>query len=106
MGSFPGAARQCDAPLHIFAATVWVGGQVVLAAIVPLARRLGGRDATRAIARRFQIVAWPAFAVLLVTGTWNLFAGAAIIIAGVALAEGRLQAKRSAERRATMLRRT
>lgn len=60
--------------LHILAATVWVGGQVVLAAIVPLARRLGGRDATRAIARRFQIVAWPAFAVLLVTGTWNLFA--------------------------------
>ena len=38
--------------------------------------------------------------------SWNLFAGAAIIIAGVALAEGRLQPKRSADRRATMLRRT
>ena len=41
--------------------------------------------------------------------SWNLFVGAAIIIAGVALAEGRiprLQPKRSDERRATMLRRT
>jgi putative copper export protein len=60
--------------LHILAATVWVGGQIVLAAIVPLARRLGGSDATRAIARRFQLVAWPAFGLLVVTGTWNLFA--------------------------------
>jgi putative copper export protein len=60
--------------LHILAATVWVGGQVVLAGLVPVARRVGGVEATRAIARRFQFIAWPAFALLLVTGLWNLFA--------------------------------
>ena len=60
--------------LHIVAATVWVGGQVVLAGLVPVARRIGGREATRAIARRFQFIAWPAFALLVATGVWNLFA--------------------------------
>jgi putative copper export protein len=60
--------------LHVVAATVWVGGQIALAGIVPVARRVGGIDVTRAVARRFQLIAWPAFAVLLVTGVWNLFA--------------------------------
>ena len=60
--------------LHIVAATVWVGGQVVLAALVPAVRRTGGRESTRAAARRFQLVAWPAFAVLVATGIWNLAA--------------------------------
>jgi len=60
--------------LHIVAATVWVGGQVVLAALVPAVRRAGGRESTRAVARRFQLVAWPAFAVLVATGIWNLAA--------------------------------
>ena len=60
--------------LHVLAATVWVGGQIALASVVPVARRLGGVDVTRAVARRFQLVAWPAFAILLATGVWNLFA--------------------------------
>jgi putative copper export protein len=60
--------------LHVLAATVWVGGQIVLAALVPVARRAGGIETTRALARRFQLVAWPAFAVLVGTGVWNLFA--------------------------------
>lgn len=60
--------------LHILAATVWVGGQVALAGVVPVVRQLGGRDAARAVARRFQLIAWPAFAVLIVTGIWNLLA--------------------------------
>ncbi|MDQ1395417.1 MAG: hypothetical protein QOG64_676, partial [Acidimicrobiaceae bacterium] len=40
--------------------------------------------------------------------SWNLFVGAAVVIAGVALAEGRLRPGliQSARRRATMLRRT
>jgi putative copper export protein len=58
--------------LHILAATVWVGGQIVLAALVPAVRRAGGTDSTRAAARRFQLVAWPAFGVLVATGIWNL----------------------------------
>ena len=60
--------------LHVLAATIWVGGQIALAALVPVARRAGGVETTRALARRFQLVAWPAFVVLLATGVWNLFA--------------------------------
>lgn len=59
--------------LHILAATVWVGGQLTLAALVPALRRLGA-DIPRTAARRFNQVAWPAFAVLLVTGIWNVIA--------------------------------
>jgi putative copper export protein len=60
--------------LHVLAAIVWVGGQIALAALVPVARRTGGAETTRALARRFQVVAWPAFALLVGTGIWNLFA--------------------------------
>jgi hypothetical protein len=45
-------------------------GQLTLAALVPALRRA---DATvpRVAARRFNQVAWPAFAVLIATGIWN-----------------------------------
>jgi putative copper export protein len=59
--------------LHVLAATVWVGGQLVLAALVPVLRRLGA-EIPRAAARRFNQVAWPAFGVLLITGVWNIVA--------------------------------
>lgn len=59
--------------LHVLAATVWVGGQLTLAALVPTLRRLGA-DVPRAAARRFNQVAWPAFAVLVATGVWNMIA--------------------------------
>jgi len=59
--------------LHVLAATIWVGGQFTLAGLVPVLRPLGP-DATRAAARRFNVLAWPAFAVLVVTGVWNLTA--------------------------------
>lgn len=59
--------------LHVLAATVWVGGQLTLAALVPALRGLGGQ-VTRAAARRFNQVAWPAFAVLVATGVWNIVA--------------------------------
>lgn len=58
--------------LHVLGATVWVGGQIALAALVPVVRKTGGSDATRAAARRFQMVAWPAFALLVGTGIWNI----------------------------------
>ena len=57
--------------LHVLAATVWVGGQLTLAALVPGLRRLSP-DAPRVVARRFNRVAWPAFAVLVGTGIWNI----------------------------------
>lgn len=59
--------------LHVLAATVWVGGQITLAALVPALRRLGA-GIPRAAARRYGQVAWPAFAVLIVTGIWNVIA--------------------------------
>ena len=59
--------------LHVLAATVWVGGQLVLAALVPVLRRLGA-EIPRAAARRFNQVAWPAFGILLITGVWNIAA--------------------------------
>jgi putative copper export protein len=59
--------------LHVLAATIWVGGQLTLAALVPVLRRLGG-EIPRAAARAFNRVAWPAFAVLVLTGVWNVIA--------------------------------
>ncbi len=57
--------------LHILAATVWIGGQITLGAVVPLLRP-AGTEVVHAAARRYQMIAWPAYGVLLVTGAWNL----------------------------------
>ena len=59
--------------LHVLAATIWVGGQLTLAALVPVLRRFGA-DAPGVAARRFNQVAWTAFGVLIVTGIWNIVA--------------------------------
>jgi putative copper export protein len=59
--------------LHVLAATVWVGGQLTLAFLVPPLRRLGA-ELPKAAAQAFNKVAWPAFAVLIATGAWNVFA--------------------------------
>jgi putative copper export protein len=59
--------------LHVLAATVWVGGQITLAALVPALRR-AAPGLTALAARRFNQVAWPAFAVLVLTGIWNVLA--------------------------------
>jgi putative copper export protein len=57
--------------LHVLAACVWVGGQLLLGALVPTLRATSP-DAPRAAARAFNKVAWPAFGVLVATGVWNL----------------------------------
>ncbi len=57
--------------LHVLAATIWVGGQIVLAALVGPLRR-AAPEAVAPAARAFARVGWPAFAVLIVTGMWNL----------------------------------
>ena len=59
--------------LHVTAATIWVGGQLTLAALVP-ALRGAGVDVPRTAARAFNRIAWPAFGVLIVTGIWNVIA--------------------------------
>lgn len=65
--------------LHVLAATVWVGGQITLGAVIPALRPAAddpdpeaARARIRAVAQRFQVAAWSAFAVLLLTGVWNL----------------------------------
>ena len=57
--------------VHVLAATVWVGGQIVLGGLVPTLRRTAP-DAVKPVARAFARVSWPAFAVLMVTGIWNI----------------------------------
>jgi putative copper export protein len=59
--------------LHVLAATIWVGGQLTLAALVPVLRRFGA-EVPGAAARRFNQVAWSAFGILIVTGIWNIVA--------------------------------
>ena len=57
--------------IHVTAATIWVGGQLTLAGLVPGLRSLSP-DAPRAVAARFNRIAWPAFGVLVATGIWNI----------------------------------
>jgi len=57
--------------IHVTAATVWVGGQLTLAGLVPGLRAIRD-DAPRTVARRFNRIAWPAYGVLVATGIWNI----------------------------------
>jgi len=59
--------------VHVLAATVWVGGQLTLAGLVPGLRDLDAQ-APKAVARRFNTIAWPAFGILVATGIWNVTA--------------------------------
>jgi putative copper export protein len=59
--------------LHVLAAMVWVGGQLTLLGLLPTVRALDP-EAPKLVARRFSLIAWSAFAVLVVTGLWNLAA--------------------------------
>jgi len=59
--------------LHVLAASVWVGDQIVLAGLVPSLRKFSPAS-TKIAAQTFGKVAWPAFAILVLTGIWNLLA--------------------------------
>jgi putative copper export protein len=60
--------------LHILGATVWVGGLIVVGALVPAIRDVTeDRTVIRAVARRFGVVSWVALAVQVVTGSLMLF---------------------------------
>lgn len=59
--------------LHVLAAALWVGGQFVLAGLVPTLRGLG-EGATLKVARAFGRLSWPAFGVLILTGVWSAVA--------------------------------
>jgi len=57
--------------LHVLAASVWVGGQIVLGGLVPKLRKVAP-ESLKVVANAFARIAWPAFAVVVVTGMWNI----------------------------------
>jgi putative copper export protein len=57
--------------LHMLAATVWVGGQFTVVGLLPTIRTLG-EDAPKAVGRALGRLLWPAYALLVVTGFWNI----------------------------------
>ena len=59
--------------LHVLAATVWVGGQFVVAGLLPTLRTMGD-GAPQKIARAFGRLSWPAYWLLIATGVWNYLA--------------------------------
>src|SRR5580698_8968242 len=73
VGDLAPAVTTLRVSLHVLAATIWVGGQFTVAGLLPTLRKLGP-DAARTVARAFARLQWPAFAVLILTGIWNVSA--------------------------------
>lgn len=57
--------------LHVLAVAVWVGGQIVLAGIVPPLRK-SAPQSMPVVAQSFARIAWPAMVVVVFTGVWGL----------------------------------
>jgi putative copper export protein len=57
--------------LHILAVCVWLGGQVVLAGVVPKLRKTNPEALTN-IAKGYASIAWPAMILIVFTGAWGL----------------------------------
>lgn len=70
-GVLPVTERSIRLFLHILGASIWVGGQFSVAYLVPVLRAQGA-DVARLAARRFQQLAWAAYALLVATGIWHL----------------------------------
>ena len=73
LASTNSAALDVDAiriALHLLAMAVWIGGQVIMMALLPVLREVDGLP-TKA-AQAFGRVAWPAFAVAVASGIWNI----------------------------------
>ena len=57
--------------LHVLGASIWVGGQIVLGGLVPKLRKVAP-ESLKVAANAYARIAWPAFAVVFVTGMWNI----------------------------------
>jgi putative copper export protein len=57
--------------LHVVGATVWVGGQLVMAALVPAFKKINP-DLPKIVAKKFSKIAWGAYALLIASGIWNM----------------------------------
>ena len=99
VGSLAPAGTTLRLSIHVLAATIWVGGQLTVAGLLPTLRKLG-EGAPKAVARAFAQLQWPAFFVLILTGIWSVSAAghqssawsavlgakvAIVVIAGVAV---------------------
>jgi putative copper export protein len=59
--------------LHILAVCVWLGGQIVLAGVVPKLRKTNPEALTN-IAKGYASIAWPAMILIVLTGAWGVAA--------------------------------
>lgn len=66
-------ADELRTSLHLLAVIIWLGGQIVMLGILPVLRSVGG-DVPKRAAAAFGRIAWPAFAVAIATGIWNILA--------------------------------
>ncbi len=57
--------------IHVLAASIWVGGQIALAGIVP-ALRQNHPESTKTVARAFGKVAWASYVIVVISGIWSL----------------------------------
>ena len=57
--------------LHILAVCVWLGGQVVLAGVVPKLRKTNP-EVLSSIAKGYAAIAWPSMILIVFTGAWGL----------------------------------
>lgn len=73
LGALAPALSATRLSLHVLGAALWVGGQLSVAGMLPALRRLGP-DASRVVARALARVLWPAYALLVATGVWNVLA--------------------------------
>lgn len=60
--------------IHLLAVTIWVGGQLTLLALLPVLRQTTDTTLPSKAAHAYNRIAWPAFAVLIATGIWNIAA--------------------------------
>ncbi len=73
LGATNSAAFDLDAiriGLHLLGMAVWIGGQILMMALLPLLREVEGMPAKAALA--FGRVAWPAFGLTIATGIWHI----------------------------------
>ena len=71
---------------HLLAATVWIGGMITVAALVPVLRRHDvPRPVIQAAARRFGQATWVALSVSALTGTWQLMNNGILVRGNTAL---------------------
>jgi putative copper export protein len=57
--------------LHVLAASIWVGGQFTVVGLLPTVRSLG-EEAPKKVGQALGRLLWPAYAVLVITGFWNI----------------------------------